>query len=153
MSASWLSGNAFVSGTGASRFKSLAGQIGHCVANGSQLLQHFERSCVACSRNDPEIVPPNSLRASASTIKDLSWSKRLYTVYCNASILFFLIQPFQRYSFLSSSSCHRFLATLTIWAGSTGINYPCAIVTHHWLLPATVVPRLVMRKVALHAVL
>ena len=46
--ASWSSGNAFVSGAGGLRFKSRAGQIGHSVANGSPLLQHFfERSCVA----------------------------------------------------------------------------------------------------------
>ena len=46
--ASWLSGNAFVSGARGLRFKSRAGQIGHSVANGSPPLRHFfERSCVA----------------------------------------------------------------------------------------------------------
>ena len=44
----WSSGNAFVSGEGYLRFKSRAGQIGHSVVNGSQMLQRFfERSCVA----------------------------------------------------------------------------------------------------------
>ena len=44
----WLSGNAFVSGAEGLRFKSLAGQIGHSVANGSPPLRHFfERSYVA----------------------------------------------------------------------------------------------------------
>ena len=38
---SWSSGNAFVSGAGGLRFKSWAGQIGHSVANGSPLLEHF----------------------------------------------------------------------------------------------------------------
>ena len=42
------SGNAFVSGAGGLRFKSLAGQIGHSVANGSSPLRHFfKKSCVA----------------------------------------------------------------------------------------------------------
>ena len=41
------SGNAFVCGAGGLRFKSLAGQIEHSVANGSSPLQHFfEKSCV-----------------------------------------------------------------------------------------------------------
>ena len=44
----WSSGCAFVSGAGGLRFKSLAGQIGHSLANGSPPLQHFfEKSCVA----------------------------------------------------------------------------------------------------------
>ena len=37
----WSSGNVFVSGAGGLSFKSRAGQIGHSVANGSPLLQHF----------------------------------------------------------------------------------------------------------------
>ena len=47
-------------------FKSRAGQIEHCVANGSPPLQHFlERSCVAYRSNDVEMSPANSLHASA----------------------------------------------------------------------------------------
>ena len=46
--ASWLSGNAFVSGVEGLSLKSRAGQIGYSVANGLPPLQHFfERSCVA----------------------------------------------------------------------------------------------------------
>ena len=41
VNASLLSGNAFVSGAEGLRFKSRAGQIGHCIANGSPPLQHF----------------------------------------------------------------------------------------------------------------
>ena len=63
--ASWSSGNTFVSGAGGVRFKSRAGQVGHSVANGSQLLQHFfERSCAA-GHNDVEISHANLLHASA----------------------------------------------------------------------------------------
>ena len=48
LTASWWSGNAFVSGAGDLRFKSQAGQIEHSVASSSPLLQHFlEKSCVA----------------------------------------------------------------------------------------------------------
>ena len=44
--ATWLSGNAFVSGLGDLWFKSLASQIGHSVANGSPPLRRFfEMSC------------------------------------------------------------------------------------------------------------
>ena len=44
----WSRGNVFLYGTGDSRFKPRAGQIGHSVANRSPLLQHlFERSCIA----------------------------------------------------------------------------------------------------------
>ena len=39
--AGWLSGNAFVSGAGGLRFKSLADQIGHSVASGSPPLRHI----------------------------------------------------------------------------------------------------------------
>ena len=46
--ASWLSGNAFISGAGDLRFESQTGQIGRSVANGSPPYLHFfERSCVA----------------------------------------------------------------------------------------------------------
>ena len=47
-SASWMSGNAFVTGAEGLRFKFQAGQIGHSTANGWPPLHHFfERSCVA----------------------------------------------------------------------------------------------------------
>ena len=47
------------------RFKSLAGQIGHSVSNGSPPLQHFiEGSCVALA-NNVEMGPANSLHALA----------------------------------------------------------------------------------------
>ena len=43
--ASWLNGYAFVSEAGSLRFKSLAVQIVHSVANGSSPLEHlFEKS-------------------------------------------------------------------------------------------------------------
>ena len=70
--ASWSNGNAFFSGVGGLRFNFLAGQIGHNVAYGSRLLQHFfERSYVAHRRNNAEMVPANSLHASGRIIKDL----------------------------------------------------------------------------------
>ena len=48
------------------KFNSRAGQIGHSVANGSPPLRHiFNRSSVACRRNDAEVGPANSLHASA----------------------------------------------------------------------------------------
>ena len=48
--ASWSSGNAFASGAGGLKFKSRAGQMGHSVANGLPLLQHFfESSKLCCS--------------------------------------------------------------------------------------------------------
>ena len=47
-------------------FKSWNGQSGHSVTNGSPPLQHFfERSWVACKRNNEEIDSANLLRASA----------------------------------------------------------------------------------------
>ena len=60
------SGNAFVSRAGGLRFKFRDSQIGHNVANGSPLLQHFfQRSCVAGRHNDTEMGPANLSHASA----------------------------------------------------------------------------------------
>ena len=65
-SASWSSGNVFVSGAGGQRFKSRAVQIGHSVVNDSPPLQHFfERNCVVHKRNDAEMGAAASLHASA----------------------------------------------------------------------------------------
>ena len=49
-SASWSSGSKFVSGTEGLRFKSWADQIGHSVANGSQLLQHLKKKRVSIAQ-------------------------------------------------------------------------------------------------------
>ena len=46
--ASWSSGNAFVSGAGGLKFKSLTGQIGHSVANDSPPLRYFFKSSKLC---------------------------------------------------------------------------------------------------------
>ena len=55
----------FVSGVGALRFKSRAGQIGHNIANGPSPLQHFfDWSGVVHRSNDSEMGPANSLHAS-----------------------------------------------------------------------------------------
>ena len=70
--ASWSSGSAFFYGVGGLRLKFLAGQIGRSVAYGWRPLQHFfERSCVAHTCNNAEMVPVNSLYASGHIMKDL----------------------------------------------------------------------------------
>ena len=63
--ASWSSDNAFVSGAGGLRFKSLAGQIGHSVANGSPPLRHYSKGAVLPGRKEAKMGPANSLHASA----------------------------------------------------------------------------------------
>ena len=58
LTVSWSNGNTFVSGARGLRFKSLAGQIGYRVVNGSPPLQHFfERNSVACRSDGAEMDP------------------------------------------------------------------------------------------------
>ena len=67
------SGNAFVSGERGLRFKSLAGQIEHRVADGSLLLRHFFEA-VSPGRNDAKMGPQirNTLwRITVSSLREV----------------------------------------------------------------------------------
>ena len=55
----------FCSGVESLSFKSLAGQIGHNVTNGSPPLQYFFKGAAFPRRNKKEIDPADSLHASA----------------------------------------------------------------------------------------
>ena len=58
----WSSDSAIVFEWGGMRFKSLSGQAGNSIANGSPPLWHFFQSnCVACRRNVVVRGPANSL--------------------------------------------------------------------------------------------
>ena len=76
-SASWSSGNAFVSGAGGPRFKSLAGQIKHSVTNGSPSLGHFSKGAVlptgAMTRRWAPPTRCTSRRNAAGLMKDWIW--------------------------------------------------------------------------------
>ena len=81
MPASWSSGNAFVSEAGSPKFESQAGQIEHCAANGLSLLGNFfERSYVACRRNNAEMGPANSSHAS---VYFCEYNERFDLIDCN----------------------------------------------------------------------
>ena len=60
----YLCRNAFVSGAGGLRLKSLAGQIEHSIVNGSPPLRHFFETNGVAGGNDVEMGLANPLHAS-----------------------------------------------------------------------------------------